>query len=130
MYVKAERWMWRGINKFVLACDASSKKLYTMFFFDAEGRADEILTMKALSLFLNSKAHPINKYLVDKPLNKDGTMVVEFILPLKLLHQLLNSDTFGVAFQYTYEAPVFAGFEGVELKDGRNKLESLISLCR
>ena len=130
IYVKGERDTWRGVNKFLTACDTSTKKLFQTFIFDTEGRDQDLAKMQSVSIFTNSKTIPIEKYMWSKALIANNTLTAYMTLPTDLLVTLINSESIGVAFQYAHDAPFFLGFEGMNLSEGKDKLENIIKLCK
>jgi hypothetical protein len=130
IYVKGERSTWRGINKFLIACDTTNKKLFQAFIFDTEGRDKDLAAMQSVSMFLNSKQIPIEKIIWTKPLVINNIATVYVTLPVELLNSLTKSESIGVAYQYAYKAPVFIGFDGMELSNGREKIDNILKLCK
>ena len=129
IYVKGERNTWRGLNKFLIACDSNKKKLFQTFIFDTEGRNNDLSNMQSVSIFLNSKQIPIEKYVLGKPLIANNIATVMMMLPNELLNKFVKVEIIGIAFQYNYEAPFFLGFNEMNLFDGKEKIENVIKLC-
>lgn len=130
IYVKGERSTWRGVNKFLIACDTSNKKIFQTFIFDTEGRDKDLAAMQRVSLFINSKQIPIEKHVWTKPLVINNIATVYMTLPQELLNSLIKSDSIGIAYQYALNAPVFLGFDGMNLSNGKEKIENILKLCK
>jgi hypothetical protein len=130
IYVKGERNTWRGVNKFLTACDISNKKIFQTFIFDTEGRDQDLAKMQSVSIFINSKAIPVEKYMWSKPIISNNVLTVYMTLPQELMLAIINSESIGVAFQFAYDAPFFLGFEGMNSSDGKEKLENIAKLCK
>lgn len=130
LYVKGERKTWRGINKFLLSCDILQKILVATFIFDAEGRSEEILKMKSISIFLDSTDRPAVDYLLRDPVAINNIVTAHFSLPKEILSGLLNSQVTGISFQYSYDSPVFLGFVDMGLSGGKESIQNIIQICR
>jgi hypothetical protein len=130
IYVKGERNTWRGVNKFLVVCDSTNKKIFQTFIFDTEGRDKDLVKMQSVSMFLNSKQIPIERYTWGKPLIINNTATVYTSLPQETLSALLKSESIGIAYQYAYNAPVFIGFDEMDLLSGKEKIENIIKLCK
>lgn len=46
------------------------------------------------------------------------------------LQAIQNAKTVGIAMRFTYEAPVFLGFQGMPLEAGKEKLAGFLNSCR
>jgi len=101
--------------------------LYAIF--DPDGRSYDVLKMRAYSLFINDKPVPISNYLVGRPALVNGWINVYFALDKRLLTALQNAKEVGVAFQYAYNAPIFAGFSNMDFAEGAKKLPALLPNC-
>jgi hypothetical protein len=130
IYVKGERNTWRGVNKFLVVCDSTNKKIFQTFIFDTEGRDKDLVKMQSVSMFLNSKQIPIEKYTWGKPLIINNIATVYTSLPQETLSALIKSESIGIAYQYAYNAPVFIGFDEMDLLSGKEKIENIIKLCK
>jgi hypothetical protein len=128
MYIKGERETVYGINKFLLVCNAGSSIILHAIF-DPQGRGDEVIKMKAMSLLVNGDSVPVEDRLIDGPVLVHGWINVEFSLNDRLLGAIQNANTVGVAFQYAHDAPVFLGFDGLHFADGSKKLPAFLSVC-
>ena len=51
-------------------------------------------------------------------------------LPQELLNSLIKSDSIGIAYQYALNAPVFLGFDDMNLSNGKEKIENILKLCK
>jgi len=128
LYLKGTRNTWRGVNKFILVC-APGKPMFLYAIFDPDGRSYDVLKMRAYSLFINDKPVPISNYLVGRPALVNGWINVYFALDKRLLTALQNAKEVGVAFQYAYNAPIFAGFSNMDFAEGAKKLPALLPNC-
>jgi len=111
-----------------LVC-ASSKPVFLYAIFDPEGRSDEVFKMRSYSLFIDDIPVPISDKLTVPPVLINGWINVAFSLDAKLLTALRSAKTVGVAFQFTYDSPLFAGFSGMNFEEGAKKLPAMLGNC-
>ena len=116
-----------GTSKFMVSCTKGVPFLLAMF--DPQRRADEVLVMGAQSLLIDGTPFPIADYKIDGPDVVNGWIAVQYRLDERLLMKILNAQTVGVSFQYAYDAPIFLGFDGMEISSARGKLSGLLSSC-
>jgi len=128
LYLKGARETWRGVNKFILFCEPNNAMSFYAIF-DPEGRGDEVLQMKAYSLFIDDKMIPISDHLRLPPTLKNGWINVAFSLDKNLLAAIQSAKEVGVSFQFAYDAPIFAGFQGMDFSEGAKKLPALVANC-
>lgn len=128
IYLKGERYTWRGVNKFIIAC-MGSRDVFVYVVFDAENRGDELVSMRAISLFLDGDAVPISEDLKELPQVKNGWLNAFINLDRNMLSRIERANTVGVAFQYSYEAPMFFGFQGMDFQPAREKLAGMLKVC-
>jgi len=128
IYLKGERETYRGINKFLLLCNPNgSVSLYAIF--DPEGRGNQIIEMKAISLLIDGEQIPIAEHRLFGPSLVNGWINVGFSLNDNLLGIFQRAQTVGVAFQYSYSAPSFLGFDDMDFSDGAKKLPGFLRAC-
>ena len=128
MYLKGERNTHHGINKFMLVCAQKTIFLYVVF--DPQGRGQEVMNFGAQSLFVDDQSFPITS-LKDGPTKRvNGWINAQYRLTPDLIQRISSAKSVGVAFQMAYDAPMFLGFIGMELGDGRQKLAGLLATCR
>lgn len=128
LYLKGTRETWRGANMFALYCGTNNAmNLYAAF--DPEGRGDEVLQMKAYSLFIDNEPIPISDHLLRSPTLTNGLIVVQFSLDKALLAMIQSAKEVGVSFQFEYGAPMFMGFVGMDFSEGAKKLPALVANC-
>lgn len=127
-YLKGERKTWRGVNKLLLTC-GNNKKMVLHAIFDPEGRGDEVIKMKADSLYLDDQSIKITQYLIDEPKLINGWVNATFLIDKNLVSKIQNAKEVGVIFQFDYSAPVFFGFVGMDFTDGAQKLSALKINC-
>jgi hypothetical protein len=128
LYLKGTRNTWRGVNKFMLVC-APGKPMFLYAIFDPEGRSEEVLKMRSYSLFIGDTAVPIAGHIIGRPFLVNGWINAAFSLDRKLLTALRGAKEVGVAFQFAYDSPVFAGFDGMDFSEGAKKLPALVANC-
>jgi len=128
LYLKGTRNTWRGVNKFMLVC-APRKPMFLYAIFDPEGRSEEVLKMKSYSLFIGDRAIPISSHLMGPPFLVNGLINAAFSLDQKLMAALRTAKEVGVAFQFSYDSPIFAGFDGMDFSVGAKKLPALVGNC-
>lgn len=129
LYLKGQRDTIRGINKFIAICTPEDG-LIVYFIFDPEGRSQEILSMSAQSLFIDSQPIPIAERRIKGPTEENGWINVAYSLSQELTKRLLKAKTTGIAFQYSYEAPLFLGFDGLDFTMAKEKFSGLIATCK
>jgi len=128
MYLKGERNTQHGINKFMLVCSQNAIFLFVVF--DPVGRGQEVLGFGAQSLFIDNRVLPIASLKVRPPELVNGWINAMYRLSPDLVKQISSAESVGVAFQKTYDAPAFLGFNRMELSEGREKLAGLLATCR
>ncbi|HMR33690.1 MAG TPA: hypothetical protein PKA13_19680 [Geminicoccaceae bacterium] len=129
LYLKGERQTSRGVNKFMLLCiPGEGMGLYVIF--DPEGRGDDVVTMPARSLFLDGKLVPLSKSPLPEVKLVNGWINLRYHLDYALLQAISGAKTVGIALQFAYDAPTFAGFDGMEFGEGAKKLPGLLTLCQ
>ena len=128
IYLKGERATFHGINKFILICNSNrTVTLYAIF--DPERREREIANMAAISLLIDGTPMPIATQLFDGPKLVNGWINVMFSLNDTLLSAIQRAKTVGVSFQFSYGAPIFLGFDGMEFAEGAKKLPGFLHTC-
>ena len=89
------------------------------------------MRMGIQSLMVDNIEVPISQLKLRPTELINGWINAEYRLTLGLLQHIRSAKTIGVAFQYYDGAPLFLGFQGIEITpDGRKKLDGLISTCR
>lgn len=129
LYLKGERDTQYGINKFIILCEPEERELVLLIIFDPQGRQDEVLAMRAISLIINSKSYPVNSLLNDKQKIINDWVNAEFSLSAPFVDLIMGADTVGMAFQLGHDAPTFLGFQGMKFADGRPLLRGLRAAC-
>lgn len=127
IYLKGERDTMRGINKFLIVCGKGSRP-YLHVIFDAGRQANEIMSMKAESLVIDSKNIPIEAHHAGRYV-QNGWLNTMFTLDDELLSKLQKAKTVGLALQFSHEAPIFVGFNDMSFAEGAKKLPGLLSVC-
>jgi hypothetical protein len=89
----------------------------------------EIMQMKAISIFVDHRAIATGVRLVREPLLINGWINATLSLDGNVMSAIQGAKTVGVAFQYTYTAPFFQGFDGMDFGDGAKKLTGLLRVC-
>jgi hypothetical protein len=97
--------------------------------FDPERREREVANMAAISLLIDGTPIPIATHLFDGPKLVNGWINVMFSLNDALLSAIQRAKTVGVSFQFSYGAPIFLGFDGMEFGDGAKKLPGFLHTC-
>ena len=85
--------------------------------------------MKAISLAINGDLIPIADHLISGPEVVNGWINTSFLLDERLLNGIRGAKTVGIAFQYSYEAPVFLGFDDMNFGDGAKRLPGFLNAC-
>lgn len=129
VYLKGERNTLHGMNKFMLMCVGRRLSLYIIF--DPLNRGDEVMQMGSQSLLIDDSTIPVSQLKLRPTVLHNGWINAEYQLTPELLQRIRSAKTVGVAFQFYDGAPLFLGFQGLEISpDGRMKLEGLVSTCR
>jgi len=124
LYFKGERLTWRGINKFILIAAPKGTVLHVIY--NPEGRGDEAIQMKAHSLFVDDQAYPLE--LDFKPHLLNGLVNCMYSLNSDLIAKIKAAKEVGIAMQWAYGAPIFLGFNGMQVEEGRSKLRGYLAL--
>jgi hypothetical protein len=127
VYLKGERNIQHGFNKFMVVCSNSTFWLYVMF--DPQGRGDEVMTMGSQSLLIDGHPIPIAQLRTQPQRQQNGWVHADYRLTPEILYKLKTAKTVGVAFQFVPDAPMFLGYDGMELEQGRSKLNGLVGTC-
>jgi hypothetical protein len=127
LYLKGERITEvSGINKFMLLCNRDrTMQLYVIF--DALRRDNELMTMSAPSLLIDDQVYRINA--VSRSI-RNGWFNGIYSLTIREIQALRKAEHVGVALQFTYDAPVFLGFQEMPIVDGRQKLLGFVNQCQ
>jgi hypothetical protein len=126
LYLKGERTSEEsGINKFIILCD--SQRTVLLAIFDALRRESEVMKMPAHSLLIDDQVYPISA--ISKEV-KNGLFNVTYNLSAQEISALRRAASVGVALRFTYQAPVFLGFEGMRVGDGKQKLIGILNQCK
>jgi hypothetical protein len=124
LYLKGERETVHGINKFIMLCNQGKAALHIIF--DPQGRNDEVMTLKAHSLVIDGK---------DEPITPIGTKILNewfnasYPLTKAQLRKLRTASSVGVMVRGSYQAPMFLGFNSMDIKQGSEKLGSVMRSC-
>lgn len=124
-YLKGERDTVYGINKFILACPAPRSFLLHMIM-DPQGRQDEVMGMRAHTLVIgdqNQALKPVRREI------KNGWFNGSYELTLAQARAIGRAQTVGVMLQHSREAPIFLGFNAMEIGDGAGRLRSFLQSC-
>jgi hypothetical protein len=126
LYLKGQRTTEEsGINKFILYCDNHRTVLLAIF--DALRRNDELMKMPAHSILIDGQVYPVN---ASSKQIQNGLFNVTYNLSPREISALRRAESVGVALRFSYEAPVFLGFEGMLVADGKQKLIGILNQCR
>ena len=127
IYLKGARDTAFGINKLIFLCGKEKVLLYAIF--DPQRAPEEVTRMPAQSLLIDDEAIPMERRIDMPAVAKNGWINVSYELDRELIVRLLRADRVGVAFQNVHGHPLFLGFNGMELGQGRDKLRGLLSSC-
>lgn len=128
LYLKGERDTSNGINKFMLLCNRGELSLYVVF--DPVGRGEEILMHGAQSLMIDGDPIPLGHLREGEVTLHNGWVNAFYNLTPDLIDKIKQAKTVGIAFQFVYGAPMFFGFDHMEVGDGQPKLGGFIASCR
>lgn len=128
IYLRGARDTVYGINKILIYCDNGGPLLHVIF--DPQGRSDEVLKMSAQSLMLDYEPISIADSRIGKAEVHNGWINAHYRLSRTHVSKLLSAKRVGVAFQFSYEAPVFLGFDSMEFESAKEKFRGLLSTCR
>jgi hypothetical protein len=126
LYLKGQRITEEsGTNKFIVYCDGQQLKLLAIF--DALRRETELMNMTAHSLLIDGEPHPV------KAMSKriqNGSFNVVLGLSRQEILALRKAESVGVAVQFLHGAPIFFGYDGMRIADGREKLAGIVNQCK
>jgi hypothetical protein len=126
LYLKGQRITEEsGVNKFILYCEGQRTKLLVIF--DALRRDNELMNMAAHSLLIDDQVYPVD---ASSKRIQNGLYNGAYDLSSKEILALRKAERVGLALQFTYEAPVFFGFQGMPVADGRQKLIGILNQCK
>ncbi len=83
----------------------------------------------AQSLMIDDQPIPVSHLRTANATLVNGWVNAYYKLTPDLVGKIRSAKTVGIAFQGTYAAPTFMGFDGMEIADGREKLTGFISAC-
>lgn len=124
-YLKGERDTVYGINKFILGCPAPRSFLLHMIM-DPQGRQEEVMGMRAHTLVIDGKHQAL------KPVRreiKNGWFNGSYELTLEQVRAIGRSGAIGVILQHSREAPMFLGFNHMEIGEGAARVRSFLRSC-
>ena len=84
------------------------------------------MIMSAHSLLIDDQVYPIRA--LSKRI-QNGFFNGEYQLSAGEILALRKADRVGVTLRFTNDAPVFFGFEGMPVADGRQKLLGILNQC-
>jgi hypothetical protein len=128
IYLKGQRETIFGIGKFMFLC-AGDDQLGLYVIFDPQGREQETLAMKAVSLMIDGRKFPIVDRQVEAPHLVDGMINAVYVLDDTLLRSIQHAKTVGFQMQNSYDAGVFMGFDGMDFTEGAKKLPGFRKMC-
>ncbi|MGD9883261.1 MAG: hypothetical protein AB7N70_32155 [Dehalococcoidia bacterium] len=73
---------------------------------------------------------PVSEIRLGPATVQNGLVHASYSITPTILSKLQTARTVGIAFQVMYGAPVFLGFKGMEIGEGRPKLLGVVSSCR
>jgi ATP-dependent protease ClpP protease subunit len=126
LYLRGERDTKNGINKWLVYCEKSSRKLFVHVIFDPQQRDDEAMKFSAHSLVLGEKefsVQPRSKKIVNGWFN--GT----YELSRAMVAEMGRSKHVGLRLQFLHNAPVFLGFDYMPFQEGSVKLSGIVNSC-
>jgi hypothetical protein len=129
LYVRGERDTSFGINKAIFLCGPSGRNISMYVIFDPQGRAQEVLSMSAFSLMLDNRQFRLNDRLVNDIIVRNGWINATFELSSEHWSVLRDSQTIGVMFQFSFDAPMFMGFERMSLENATNFFAGIETAC-
>jgi hypothetical protein len=126
LYLKGQRMTNEsGINKFILYC--MNQRATLLVIFDALHRDNELMNMPAHSLLIDDKVYPIN---ASSKEIRNGLFNGAYNLSPREILALRKAQRVGLALRFTYEAPVFLGFQDMPVAEGREKLVGILNQCK
>lgn len=129
LYVEGRRETVYGFNSIAFLCSPHEGEMAFRIEFDPQGRADEVLQMRAVSIELDGDYVAYDRYLISKQETEDGYLTALFMMPPELWDIVPLIDTLGIAFQHAYGDPIFLGFSAFPMADGQTKLGELAASC-
>jgi hypothetical protein len=116
-----------GEQKILFVCDANTKGLVAMAFFDPQGRQSEVPNMKAVTFSIDGEERQVS--VADVRVTGAGWATVIFWLREPLLQKLKAAKTIGVWVQYAYGAPFFLGINDMDFGSGSQMLLGYLASC-
>jgi hypothetical protein len=127
LYLKGQRDTVYGMNKFIIGCDPKHY-LSFMAFFPTQGHDQELLTMAAQTLHVDNQSYHIRA----RSQISNGWLIAQFEPQNdRVIGDVLKAKSVGVMFQWTFESPIFLGFDHMEVSEsGREKMQGLVKACQ
>lgn len=124
-YIKGERDTVYGVNKFIIGCPAP-RSFFLHMIMDPQGRQDEVMGMKAHTLVIdddNQALKPMRREI------KNGWFNGSYELTLAQVRSIGRAQSVGVMLQHSRQAPIFLGFNHMEIGEGSSRLQSFLRSC-
>jgi hypothetical protein len=125
IYLKGERNTQYGINKFLMLC-IPSKGIFLHMIFDPQGRQDEVINIHAHSLVIDMQDEPVTPI---KAEIINGWFNADYQLTDDQVNRISGAHSVGVILRWTYEGPIFLGFNAMPFADGSEKLAGVVNSC-
>ena len=130
-YLKADQIAWRGENKLIFGCapvDGRPTTLVTVLS-ELPARQSVIHSSQNVLLFVDEQVLPVPPNLVVGQPRLEGTKYIGWSIKLTpdLVDALKNANKIGSGLSITPE--IFAGFKGIGVGDGKDKLIQYLSDC-
>lgn len=78
---------------------------------------------------IDGQSYHIFQSRLGPPELKNGLVAAGYAIDRDLAARIERANRLGITFQWSYEAPTFLGFDGMEVAEGRGKLSGFISSC-
>ena len=130
--MKREQITWRGENKLLFACPPAQKKQpFLIFLFELADRNDIMRETKSVLLFLDGKPQVLPNNLVAQKPRPEGQSYISWAisLPTQMAQAIKMADQIGGGLS-PGNPVIFAGFRGMRVAEGRDKLSQFLDGCR
>lgn len=124
-YIKGERDTVYGVNKFIMGCPAP-RSFFLHMIMDPQGRQEEVMGMRAHTLVIDDANYPL------KPVRreiKNEWFNGSYELTLAQVRSIGRAASVGVMLQHSRQAPMFLGFNHMEVGEGAGRLRSFLRSC-
>lgn len=129
LYLRGERNTTYGIQKALFFCFPDAGKIFFHSIFDPQGRQEEAMRMKALTLLIDRNPMRIEYDQIVSIELINGMVNATIELSRQTWSNVKNSKSIGLMFQFNFDSPIFLGFDDMPTDSARNFFAGIDSAC-